>query len=273
MKQVFIALLLLICSQSIFAERYVQPTFYAGQKEILDQGGSIILSNKENSVLMYQTCGTIKYRRGNFMLAIFNETDEPVNFHFHDLKVTDQWGRPVRVVPKRELIKDKKRKRDGELFFLGIESVQDAVDSKKAGVVRRASHTQYREKERFRSRGTNGWVDETFDRNGASRTHETLYSEALRRQELREARRDKAIRSHEVETEYRRWKEGLTNFYFDSTTLFPGERYQANFQIEIPSRVEKDLQYLIFTFNVGGEEHAFSYFCGIEKKKWYRFGF
>lgn len=124
-----------------------------------------------------------------------------------------------------------------------------------------------------RMSGSNGWANGSVSGNYQSTTNATIYSDELRQQAQRRVAQDANYRDAEIKTEYQNWEYGLNNFYFDSTTIFPGSFYSANFQIEVPKEIEKDLQYLLFTYKVGNEKHTFSFYCSEVKKKWYRFGF
>lgn len=52
------------------------------------------------------------------------------------------------------------------------------------------------------------------------------------------------------------------NFYLSSNTIPPHEVYSANFQIQVPKFMMHDLEYLYFTFNVGGDKHTFAMYTG-----------
>ena len=60
MRLKFFILTFLISFNCCFGESLIQPTKYEFQEEVLIQGGSIIISDKNNSILMYQTSETLK---------------------------------------------------------------------------------------------------------------------------------------------------------------------------------------------------------------------
>lgn len=255
---------LLFCNAA-FAERYIQPTKYNDQEEVLVQGGTITISHKNNAVAMFQTSETLKGRRGNFHFVLTNNTDRPINFYFENLRVTDQWGRPVRVVPKQELISDRKSKRNWESFGSALITGMDTINAQSAGDVSYRSHTSGNSYSRINTHGSRGWSNTAIAGHSSSTTTGTMHVEAYRQQALRQAGQDAAIRDHAIDSKFEESKYRLNNFYFDSNTIFPGSEYAANFQIQVDKNVERDLQYLLFTYDMGGEKHTFCYYCGYEK--------
>ena len=265
----FLALSFLFCN-ICFAERYIQPTKYDYQEEILIQGGSVIASNKINSVLMYQTSETINNRKGNFYFILSNQTDRPINFYISNFRVTDQWGRPIRIVRKKEIIAHKKSSKKWALFASAICTGLESANAQNAGIVNYQSHTNGNFNSNFNAYGSGGWVNGSVSGYNSSTTSGTVQIEALRQQAQRRVQRNAQQRNNTIQANYDDWEYRLYNFYFDSTTILPGNAYATNFQIDVHKNIEKNLQYLLFTYDMGGEEHTFCFYCGQEKKKWYR---
>lgn len=254
-----------------FAERCILPMRHGNHEEIYIQGGKALLSNGLNSsIMMFNTCPKLKGQRGNFYFSIANHTRLPLHFLVHQLTVTDQWGRRVRVVPKQELIHVKKRQKSWKLFFSGLLTGLQSIDAESAGDIEYRSCTDTRIDTSIRNRDSHRNGNSAIHERARSKTHATIHSEALRQQAQREIDRDAAVRRGRIRADYNYWKHGLTNYYFDSRTLFPEDIYGANLQIEVPKGVEQDLEYLIFTFDLAGEKHSFSFYCGNHRANRFR---
>lgn len=256
---------LLFCSILLnchcFADRYIVPAKYEDQEEIFIQGASITVSQKINSMSLYQTCKKIKHHKANFYFTFFNQTDHPLNLMFSNLRVTDQWGRPLRVLHKNELISNKKSQRDWNNFSSSLTAFNDSLEAQKAGRVDYQSSTDSSVHSHFNTQGSKGWNSGTANSYTSTTTQGVVHCEALRQQALKQAENDAALRSELINNTYSEWKYGLSNYYFDTTTVFPGTTYGANLQIEIPKNIEKSLEFIIFTFAVDGEDHSFCFYC------------
>lgn len=255
-----------------YAERYIVPTKYENQEEALIQGSPIIISKKINQVLMYQTCETIDANRANFFFSIKNDTDQPIHFYCSNLRVTDQDGREVKVINKADLLAAKKSQRNWKAFGSAMTALNDSLKAQKAGTMNYQTTTNSCAHSNFNSYGSKGWQAGSANAYSSSTTYGTVHCEALRQQALRQAQIDSDLRNHAIQSNYAKSTEDIHNFYFDSNTIFPTTIYSANVQIEVPKKIEKELQYLLFTFDLGTETHTFSFFCGEKVKKWYHFG-
>jgi len=264
----FFCLFFNVCS----AERYIQATKYEDQEMFYLGGAPILASKKTNSVVMYQTGKTINSNRGNFYFLLSNNTELPMNFHLSNLRVTDQWGRYIRIVPKKELINDKESSKNWKLFASALCAGLQSVDASNAGNIQYQSQTNGTCSSNYNSYGSSGYNSGNIYGRHSSTTSGTVQVDALRIQAQRQVQADSQQRSSNIQQNFDDWSYNLSNFYFDTTTVFPGTEYSANFQIDINKSVEKDLQYLIFNYDLEGEKHTFCFYCGIEKKKWYRLG-
>ncbi len=271
MKFKYISLILVMAFSICHAERFIIPTKYPDQQEVLMQGASMLVSDKDNSVLMYQTSETIKNNHANFYFIISNKSDYPINMHFHKLKVTDQWGRPVKVISKRAQIAKKKNAKKWHMIGSALSTGVDIINAQNAGHIHYQTHTYDHTNTNYNHNSPHFWANGSVCQSGQSVTQGTVHCEALRQQALRQAELDGCHREMAIRNHYDSWIYGLNNYYFDSNTIFPGNRYAANFQIELSSKVENDLQYLLFTYDLEGEQHTFCFYCGKEKKKWYSF--
>jgi len=257
-----IILLCAVCFSSLcFSEKYIQPLKYPGQNEILINGGAVIESNKVNSITMFQTCEKFNYRKGNFHFVVMNRTDHPINLYWHNLRVTDQFGRPIPIVPKQDLIANKRRDKNWDMFFSGVKTCNDLDRARDAGRVDTYSHTSEHYGHHKHKAGSHGWKNKSEHGYNESTTTSSTYVGALSYQAEQEALREAAAREHAIEGNYQDWKHDISNFYFASTTLFPGQPYATNIQVDIPKAIEKDLQFLLFTFDMDGEEHTFCFHC------------
>lgn len=248
-----------LCSHC-FAGKYLAPTKYEDQEEILVQGSPIIVSHKTHEVSMYQTLEKITTGRANFYFTLTNNGDRPFNFYFQNLKVSDQFGRPIEVVHKTELIQDKNSSKNWQFFGSAIQSFADSLEAERAGKIDYHSHTDNHFGSCTNTIGSHGWASTAQNGYNSTVSSGSVHSEALRQQALRQAREDSAIRSSQIQDTFDTWEEKINNFYFDSNTVFPKTSYSANFQIKIPRHIEKSLRYLLFTYEVGGETHTFCFF-------------
>lgn len=255
-----------------YADRYIVPTKYDYQEEVLIQGASIIVSNKNNTFSMYQTSEEIKDNRANFYFGFSNSTDRPITLYFSNLKVTDQWGRPIRVIHKNEHIDNKKSERNWRIFASALSAGLQSANAQNAGRIDYQTQSSGSFCSNSNSYGSTGWSRQSVNGYGNSYSQGTIHCEALRQQALRQVQEDASNRDHAIQNNYASWEHGLNNFYFDSTTVFPGTLYSANFQIEVPRHLEKELEYLVFTFEIENETHTFCFYCGERVKKWYEFG-
>ena len=270
MRLVFFMILSFLLCNVCDAERYIQPTKYENQEEYFIKGGSVIASNKTNSVLMYKTSNTIKNRKANFYFVLSNKTDKPVNFYVSNLRVNDQWGRPVRIVSRREQIANKKSSKNWALLASTMRARLDSMNAQNAGNVSYQSQTYEDFNSNFNAYDSEGWANGSVYGQHPSVTTGTVQVEALRQQAQRQVQKDAQHRNNAIQGTYKDWEYRLNNFYIETTTVFPEQSYAANFQIDVHKDIEKDLQYLLFTYDIGGEEHTFCFYCGREMKKWYR---
>lgn len=252
-----------------YAERYIKPLRNNDQEEILIQGASVIVSNKINNILMYQTCETIINNKGNFYFSTSNRTGRPINLYFSNLKVTDQFGRSVKVVHKNEILSKKRTEKNWQNFASCLSVGLESMKANEAGKIDYRSQTHNNFNSNFRATSSGEWATGSINGYSTSTTQGTIQCEALRRQALRQVEEDAVYRNNLIQATYDDWEYKISNYYFDSTTVFPDITYMANFQIELPSYIEKDLQYLFFNFEIDHEIHTFCFYCGEEVKKWY----
>lgn len=264
-------LCLCLTNNSCFSDRYIVPSKHDYQEEILIQGASVLHSNKLNSVSIYQTCETIQKRRANFYFLLSNNTNSPLNFCVSNLKVTDQYGRPIKLMSKQELLDAKKSQRNWQIFASALCSGLEAINAQNAGRIDYQSHSQNTFNSNYSTYGSSGWSRGSMNEYSTSTTYGTVHCEALRQQALRDAENKAIHRNNSILGTYETWEYGLNHFYFDSTTIFPNTVYAANIQIEVPPHIEKDLQFLVFSFDIENDPHTFYFYCGKEEKKWYHF--
>jgi hypothetical protein len=257
----------LLFSNFCFSEKFIYPTKYEHQEEILVQGASVILSKKTHSISMYQTSESLYNRKANFYFSVLNNTEKNVNFYFSNLKVTDQWGRDINVVDKSKLIAQKKSEKNWKAFGSALCTGLESMDAQKAGTINYQTKTHENHYSNYNIHGSNGWAHGSSYGVNSSTTTGTIHCEALRQHALRQVEINSQYRNDIIQMDYQNHEYDLNNFYFDSTTLFPGNLYAANFQIDIPKNIEKNLQYLIFTYDIGGENHTFCFYCEEGKRR------
>ena len=248
------AILIIFCllafAQSAEAKHYICPAAYEDQEEILINGGVALFSEKEHSILMYQTSDRLFKRKANFYFSIANRSCDPIHLHFSNLRVTDQNGRFVCVISRGRQLARKKREAGGKLFASFLLTTLDAACAADAGRVHycETTHSKYR--------SSYGTVT------GVTHTHGTVYSPGLQNLAFRNVALDAHLRNCSIADCYNSWEDAIHDSYFESNTVFPDTIYGANLQIEVPRHIERDLEYLIFHFDVDDEEHDFCFWCG-----------
>ncbi|CRX39545.1 hypothetical protein [Estrella lausannensis] len=258
MRHRLIALILLL-SAPLFSERSIHPTKYEDQEEILENGGVMLLSSKIHDVLIYQTQETIRGRRANFFFSITHYGDRPVNLYFESLTATDQMGRPLRIIPKRELIRSKKQQTRWNLFASGLVECLEADRANNAGDT--TIHTVTRKRERVRYQGDERRGRPINVESAATYTScGVIHNEAERQRALRAVRHEASARNSAIVARQQIFEEDMHSHYFDAQTIYPDENFAANFQIEIPKTVEKDLQFILIHLDLGEERHTFAFY-------------
>lgn len=119
----------------------------------------------------------------------------------------------------------------------------------------------------FSNRGTTTYG--TLNGYENSYTKGTIECETLRQQAIQQANANSNARIAQIETNSLFEEAKFTNYYFDSTTIFPNTLYEAGFQILLSKEVERELEYLIISIDLGVERHVFYFDCGENVKKWY----
>lgn len=259
MLKKFLCLVLFNAATACYAEHSIHPAKYADQEEILEKGGMMLLSKKNNDILMYQTQETIKKSRANFFFTISNFSDKTINLYTHNVRATDQWGRPIRIVPKRELIKNKKKETGWQLFSSGIISCIESDEANRAGKVTYRENTHAREHTHYRHRGGRTSASGVVDTHLDSTTYGSIHNEAERQRALRAVRHESALREQAILNQQAHFEEGMQNNYFDAETIYPEEIFSANVQIEVPKNILKDLEFILFHFDLGEEQHSFAF--------------
>jgi hypothetical protein len=186
-----------------------------------------------------------------------------------NLRISDQLGRPIRCIRKKELIADNESSRFWKQCGAGLCAGLQSVNAQSAGDINYKSQTHGNYNSNIKVIGSNGSANGSVSGYGSSTTSGTIHVEALRQQAQRQAAHDAAVMGNYIDTTHNAALFQLNNCYFDSTTIFPGKYYTADFRIEIPKDLEKELQYVIFTYDLGEETHTFCFYCGRVKKKWY----
>lgn len=251
--------LMIFLSAPLFSERSIHPTKYEDQEEILEKGGVMLLSSKIHDVLIYQTQESLRGRRANFFFSITNYGERPVNLYFANLTATDQVGRPIRIVPKRELIRNKKQQTGWNLLASGVVECLEADQASNAGDT--TFHTVTRERERVRyGRAGRRERPVVVDSASTSTTCGVIHNEAERQRALRAVRQDASLRNSAIIARQQMFEDDMQSHYFDAETIYPDENYAANFQIEVPKSIEKDLQFILLHFDLGEERHTFAFY-------------
>lgn len=108
MKKFFlIAIAICICTTGFSANYGIIPCKMEDQNEFLFQGKTLLVSQKQHKVLLYPKNKILKNGNCGFYLGCLNNGKVPINLYFQNLSVTDQWGRPIRVLKKEAMIAKK----------------------------------------------------------------------------------------------------------------------------------------------------------------------
>jgi len=99
-----------------------------GVEQVFENGGLILLSEKENTVSMYNTTPKVD-TTCNFFVRIVNESSDRKTFWFKDLVVTDQWGRLIPVRKKSSVVKSKRKSNSVREFFNALGNTSEAINT------------------------------------------------------------------------------------------------------------------------------------------------
>ncbi|MEC7839292.1 MAG: hypothetical protein VX777_04555 [Chlamydiota bacterium] len=263
LNKIFVSLFCLFSSTCIADNTSIRGVATAGVEEIFDNGGLILVSEKKNTILMYNTdpkvCGHC-----NFFVKVVNETSKRQTFLVEDLMVTDQWGRVIPVRKKKSVVKSKERANSRRSFFHALASAFEAV-----GTYDHAGKVNYQETSHSRSRthaavgnrsGTLAYTDVS------SSSREVVKGEfvdhSLRTREIREMQGRHAYQAALIDHENAVNLEKARDYYIDNHTLVPGEIYGANFQVIVPKEIQQDLQFINISYVFAGEVYRFTYRVG-----------
>lgn len=262
----FILTICFICSVGFGSSYSIFPCKMEGQNELLMQGEKLIISRKQHGVLLYQTDRILKNGDCRFYLACSNNSDTPLNLYFQNLSVTDQWGRPIRVVRKEELIAKKKTKTRWKRFASALCTGLESYNAQSAGDISFKTNTIDNYYLNGSSMGSNGWVNTYGNIYGSSSTNGTIHCEALKRQAMQQVNLQSQARSAMIEDEYQDYEFAIKNNYFDSNTLFPNDLNERIFQISVPKNIENQLEYIFVNLDISGERHTFCFYCANNSK-------
>lgn len=262
----------LVSFSACFSERYIKSTKYDYQEEIMVKGLSVIASQKINFVKMCQISETIDDQMGDFSFNITNCSEKPITLYVKNLKVSDQKGRQIRCITKKELLEANESSRFWRMFGCAVGAGLQSVNAQSAGNIDYQSNTCGSYNSNVRVVGSNGCASGTISGHGSSSTSGTVHVEALRQQAQRQVAQDTAANCNFIDATHNGVSARLKYNYFDSNTIFPGTSYSAIFRIKMSSDIEDELKYLKFTYDLGEEKHTFCFDCGKKVKKWYHFG-
>jgi hypothetical protein len=250
MLKLFFLSFAILSSLTCFAATRFVPVKMDAQNDYLRQGQVTMISEKNNHIALAQRDIVVRNGKAAFNMSCSNLEGSPTNLYFQNLSVTDQWGRPIRVVRREELIAKKRSQKGWAKFFSALGTGIEASSAERAGDITVQSNT------------CDVYNDSKGDRgSSASSTTETIRVEALRREALREVEIQGQIRSDMIESEYQNYKCAMQHNYFDSNTLLPQSVYNSVFQIDISPKIEKQLEHLFVNVDFGGERHTFCFYC------------
>ena len=267
-KLFFLSALCLFVNASMgFATTYkLVPLKMAEQHEWLRQGQTLWVSGKHNPVSVCSTEKVMKNGKGTFFISCSNNAEFPINLYFQNVSITDQWGRPIRLIHKEELIEKKKSQTRWAQFASALCTGLDACSAQNAGDIHFQSNTSETYRVNQSNHGANGWNNNHGSMHGSSSTSGTIHCEALKRQALEQVTRDGQARKALITNEYENYESSYNHHYFDSNTLLPQTCYESFFHIAIPKDIEKNLEYLFVNVDLGGERHTFCFYCAHPKK-------
>ncbi len=201
-----------------------------------------------------------------FILRVQITVESRLIFIFKNLSVTDQWGRPIRVLKKEEMIAKKKTKARWKQFASALCTGLQSYNAQSAGDIKFHSNTTDNYYFNGRSSVLGGWVNSSGNIYGSSSTSGTIQCEALKRQAMQEVNMQGQLRSAMIEEECKEYESTMKSCYFDSNTLFPNVLHESIFQIAVPRNIENQLEYLFINLDVGGERHTFCFYCANQSR-------
>ncbi len=233
---------------------YLLPSKQPGTEIVFRKGEPYLRSKKNVQITVAQLDHVLRKDRASFSFSMMNTTGNPITMMPHNLRVTDQYGRRIRVVSKSELVRNAenrawwKRAVSGALLVLDhVNAEENAKSRSRLKAVETQTEMRPCGETTFSHRVIEAKED-SYDRYAAWRGHQAANDDAARREAL-------------ISREQRRKTVGYLDYYLDANTIFPGETYAANFQIALPPQIKRQLDVLLISFDVAGEEHTFCFSC------------
>src|ERR1700722_1167717 len=244
-----------------FPIQRIIPLKYPDQKEILSQGEVILFSQKQNHLIICSKDGVIKKGRGTIFFALQNTSFNPLNLYFHNINISDQYGRKIYIIPKKVLLSEEQTKANWKIFASALATACETVGAQDAGTINYRTNTYSDYSINTRTTGYNGGYNLNGNISGSTFTSGSIHCEALRQQAMDRVNVNSYLRLNQIDQELTETTIGMNNFYFDSNTLFSGDVYETRFQFEIPRKIEKELRNIFISFDLGNERHTFCFRC------------
>lgn len=222
-------------------ERHVTGVrFNESQGEYFIKGCKNLVSKKKHSISMNCKRSCLKKGRGCFSFSILNNGNKPINFYPSNVRVFDQNGATIKIVPLSEQLNLANSDYKWNRFFFGTDAFFQWFNIKDAGMT-------YEKKVFYGPSGPNvmeGYSQDNYRRNQA----------------YRELAKETTALGKKVALLYSLITEGLNNCYLNAHTIFPDRVYSANLEIRVPKKILKNAKYLIFEYDIGGEKHSFCFY-------------
>jgi hypothetical protein len=246
MKFLIFLLLIFFQSYSYAGTHFSLEKAFDGE-EFFTCGKAVLVTKKKNNVLLYSEQNITKNRKAELLVGVTNLTENHFNVYISNIKIFDQAGRAIDVIDKSECMAKINSRKNWALFFSGLAGAASSVEAQKAGDV---TYSQYS--------STNSW-----NKNSNTYTTGTIHSEGLRQEALRNSHAKTNIRNQAIQDHANILLNSTEVSYFDTTTIFPGKTYFANFQIRMSSQVEKELEFILVHITV--EDELFEFKIGVQK--------
>ncbi len=133
MKNIVLAILC-ICSTGFAATYKMVPYKTDGIGDFLIEGEAHLFSQRRHYVILHNPEEPLlKKGRGDLKLTYANNSHQPVNVYYENLRVTDQWGRPIPVVKKEAILKKETNSQAWGDLFSGLSDSIDFQNARKEG--------------------------------------------------------------------------------------------------------------------------------------------
>ena len=247
-KRTFI--LLFVVTQGCATYGKISGIPSVGQKSLFKDGREVLISVEKSTVAIAPEMKIVKNgRRGNFIVAINNGTNQEIIFSTNDVTAyfkTNDEITSLKVFSYEELIAEEKKRQAWAAVGAALQGAADSINAANAGYSRTYgtySGSTY-------SGGIGLYSYGTY----SGSTYNYAASQAARNA----AQANSAARFARLETEGQKNLSNLAAKILKKETIFPGAWHGGIVKMELPpvSEIQQEIELIV---NINGEKHKFRF--------------